>query len=77
MVLNVADYGGGVIVQDTAPTGDASMLWINSSEGGTAYYYTGTQWKKVAPTIYISGDSATVIHKNESVEEGVVDENSK
>lgn len=56
MVINVGESGGGVIVQDVAPLGDPEMLWINPSEGGVAYYYTGDKWKKVAPTIYISAD---------------------
>ena len=35
---------GGVIVSSTEPTGDSSMLWVDTGNGGLAKYWNGTAW---------------------------------
>ena len=39
--------GGGVIVSPTAPTGDSSMLWVDTGNGGIANYWNGTAWTPI------------------------------
>ena len=39
--------GGGVIVSSTAPTGDSSMLWVDTGNGGLAKYWNGTAWTPI------------------------------
>lgn len=39
--------GGGVIVSPTEPTGDSSMLWIDTGNGGLAKYWNGTAWTPI------------------------------
>lgn len=36
--------GGGVIVSDTAPEGDSTILWVDIANGGIAKYWDGTGW---------------------------------
>lgn len=42
----ISSSGGGVVVSSTAPTGNASVLWVNSSTG-VANYYNGTAWTPI------------------------------
>lgn len=44
---NTGSGNGNIVVSSTAPTGDASTLWIDTSDGGTAKYWNGTGWIKV------------------------------
>ena len=41
--------GGGVIVADSAPAGNASVMWVNSNTGA-AYYWNGSEW---TPTVAV------------------------
>lgn len=40
----IESAGGGTVVSDTAPPGDPSMLWFDTSAGGVAKYWDGTSW---------------------------------
>ena len=40
--------GGGVIVAASAPPGDASMLWIDTTSGGVSKYWNGSAWVATA-----------------------------
>lgn len=42
--------GGGVIVSSSAPSGDPSMLWIDTGNGGIAKYWDGASWVTVKST---------------------------
>lgn len=34
----------GVIVSATAPTGNAKQIWVDTTNGGVAKYWTGSEW---------------------------------
>ena len=38
---------GGIVVSHTAPTGNATQLWIDTASGGVAKYWNGTAWVHV------------------------------
>lgn len=45
--LEASSGGGGIIVSDTEPTGDSSMLWIDTGNGGIPKYWNGSAWTAV------------------------------
>ena len=47
MIINVGEGGGGVIVQNTAPTGDSTMIWIDTGNNGRAKYWNGSAWVEI------------------------------
>ena len=44
----VSGAGGGIIVAASAPPGDASMLWIDTTSGGVSKYWNGSAWVATA-----------------------------
>lgn len=46
--IGSAGGGGGVIVAASAPEGDASMLWIDTTSGGVSKYWDGSAWVATA-----------------------------
>lgn len=44
----VSGAGGGIIVSKSAPPGDASMLWIDTTSGGVSKYWNGSAWVATA-----------------------------
>lgn len=44
----VSGAGGGIIVSGSAPPGDASMLWIDTTNGGVSKYWDGSAWVATA-----------------------------
>lgn len=44
---NDISTSGGTIVSNTAPTGNASTLWIDTGNGGIAKYWNGSAWVAV------------------------------
>lgn len=48
---------GGVIVSDTEPTGDATMLWVDTSSDGIAKYWNGTAWTPISSKASVSDET--------------------
>lgn len=46
-ISSSGNVGGGVIVSNTAPEANATILWIDTGNGGIAKYYNGTAWTPI------------------------------